>query len=81
MLCGIPCHKTELQRDEDVTQLSSQGSIRVDSLGALQEEAKQKKEGKGSVVYVSRQLRRHWDLMALNYKQVHVTNIMGGAWV
>ncbi|KAK4809752.1 LOW QUALITY PROTEIN: hypothetical protein QYF61_008873 [Mycteria americana] len=56
-------------RSGDVTQLSSQGSTRGDCLGALQEEAKQEKEGKGSVVYAAHQLRRHWDLMALNYKQ------------
>ena len=70
--------KLSSTRSGDVTQLSSHGSTRVDCLGALQEEAKQEKEGKGSIVYIAHQLRRHWDLMALNYKQVHVTNIMEG---
>lgn len=75
---AYPAMKLSSTRRGDVTQLSSQGSTRVDCLGPLQEEAKQGKEGKGSVVYTAHQLRRHWDLMALNYKQVHVTNIMGG---
>lgn len=44
----------------------------------LQEKAKQEKEGKGSAVHMAHQLRRCWDLRALNCKQMHVTKIMGG---
>lgn len=50
--------------------------------GAVQIEAKQEEGGKGSVVCIAHQLRRHWGLRALNSKQVLVSNIMGGgAWV
>jgi len=75
---AYPATKLSSAGSRDVTQPSSRGSTGADGSGAFQAEAKQKKEGKGSAVYTTDQLRRHWDLTALNYKQVHVTNIMGG---
>lgn len=62
-----------------VAQLSPRAAPPPGSrLGALEEEAKQEEEGKGNAVYTARGLRRHRDLVVLNYQEEHVTNIMQG---